>query len=126
MFRHRRAVILIWCGLLIVGAVLAPMAMGVLSPGSNHTKSGEAVDGYGILEQELGIRPTMLTVVFTSDTLRADDPLFMDEMDQALAGLQDIEELDPPITYRSTGDQRKSIHLRSLEIFHGRHFKIIP
>jgi len=104
VFRHRKAVILAWCGLLIVGAVLAPMAMDVLAPGSNHTNSGEAADGYRILEQEVGIRPAVLTVVFTSDTLRADDPLFMDEMDQALAGLQDIEDLDSPITYRSTGD----------------------
>ena len=106
VFRHRKAVILSWCGLLIVGAVLAPMAMGVLVPGSNHTNSGEAANGYRILEQELGIRPSVLTVVFTSDIIRADDPLFMDEMNQALVGLQDIEDLDSPITYRSTGDPR--------------------
>jgi RND superfamily putative drug exporter len=104
VFRHRRKVILSWCVLLIVGAVLAPMAMDVLRPGAQQTKSGEAVDGYGILEQELGIRPHIMTVVFTSETLRADDQQFMDEMDHALAGLQDIEDLDPPITYRSTGD----------------------
>ncbi len=106
IFRHRKAVILVWCLLLIVGAVLAPMAMDVLAPGSNHTNSGEAIDGYRVLEQEFGIRPAVLTVVFTSDMLRADDPIFMDEMGLALAGLQDMEDLDPPITYRSTGDPR--------------------
>jgi len=64
IFRHRKAVILIWCLLLVVGAVLAPMAMDVLAPGSNHTNSGEAIDGYRVLEQEFGIRPAVLTVVF--------------------------------------------------------------
>ena len=106
VFRHRKAVLLIWCLLLIVGAVLGPMAMNALAPGSNHTASGEGADGYRILEQEFGIRPTILTIVFTSDTLRADDPLFMDEMDQALVGLREIEKIDSPITYRSTGDPR--------------------
>ncbi|TEU03315.1 MAG: MMPL family transporter, partial [Dehalococcoidia bacterium] len=106
VFRHRRAVILVWCGLLIFGAVVAPMAMDVLNPSSSYTNSGEAVEGYKILEQELGIRPNLLAIVFTSDTLLATDPLFLDEMDQALAGLQDIEKLDPPITYRSTGYPR--------------------
>jgi len=104
VFRHRRAVILIWCVLLIFGAALAPMAMDALRPASSYTKSGEAVEGSRILEQELGIRPNILTIVFTSDTLLATNPVFMDEMDQSLAGLQDIEKLDPPITYRSTGD----------------------
>jgi len=56
------------------------------------------------LEQELGIRPNVLIVVFTSETLRADDPQFMDEMDNALAGLHGIENLDLPITYRSSGN----------------------
>jgi RND superfamily putative drug exporter len=106
VFRHRKAVILTWCVLLIVGAVIGPMAMNALAPGSNHTSSGEAADGYRILEQELGIRPTVLSIVFTSDTLRADNPQFMGEMDKALAGLQGIEKIDPPITYSSTGDPR--------------------
>gem|GEM_PF-531469 len=106
VFRHRRAVIYVWCALLVVGAVVGPMAMNALAPGSNHTTSGEAADGYRILEQEFGIRPTVLSIVFTSDSLRADSTQFMDEMDQALAGLQDIEKIDSPITYRSTGDPR--------------------
>jgi len=82
------------------------MAMDVLLPGAGQTNSGEAADGSRILEKEFGIRPHMMTIVFTSETLRADSTQFMDEMDLALAGLQDIEELDPPITYRSTGDPR--------------------
>jgi len=105
VFRHRRAVILAWVVIIIIGAVLASGVSGVLGYGGYFT-SGEADEGATILEEELGIRRNAMTVVFSSETLRANDPLFMDEMDRALAGLQDIEDLDPPITYRSTGDPR--------------------
>jgi len=104
VFRHRWAVIFTWLVLIILSAVLAIRVMSVLAPGAYYTTSGEAVDGYRILEQDLGIRPNMLTVVFTSETLRVDDPLYTDEVDQALAGLRDMQSLDPPITYRNTGD----------------------
>ncbi len=104
VFRHRWAVILIWLTIIILSAVLAPKAWSRLSAGAVFTGRGEAAEGCRILEQELGIRANTLVVVFHSDTLRADDPCFMDEMDAALCGLNDLSELDPPITYRSTGD----------------------
>jgi len=106
IFRHRRAVILIWLVFIIISAAAIPWISSILAHGVSSPTQGEAVDGGNILEQELGIRPNVLTVVFTSDTLRADDPLFMNEMDYALAGMKHIDNLDPPITYRSTGDPR--------------------
>jgi len=104
VFRHRKAVMLASLIIIIASGVAATMASSVLSHGAFMSTSGEAVEGYEILEQELGIRSNFLVVVFSSETLRADDPQLMDEMDLALADLHGIEKLDPPITYRSSGN----------------------
>jgi RND superfamily putative drug exporter len=104
VFKHRRAVIIVWLVVIVLSAVLAPKAWSRLAAGAVFTDRGDAAEGSRILEQELGIKANTLVVVFHSDTLRADDPRFMDEMDAALGGLEDLSGLDPPITYRSIGD----------------------
>ena len=104
VFRHRKAVMLAWLIIIIASGVAATMVSSVLSNGAYMPTSGEAVEGSQILEQELGIRPNVMIVVFSSETIRADDPQFMDEMDNALAGLHGIENLDSPITYHSSGN----------------------
>ena len=104
VFRHRKAVMLAWLIIIIASGVAATMVSSVLSHGAYMPTSGEAVEGSQILEQELGIRPNVMIVVFSSETIRADDPQFMDEMDNALAGLHGIENLDSPITYHSSGN----------------------
>jgi len=103
-FKHRRAVILTWLLIIVLSAIVAPRVSDKLAHGAVAPTQGEAATGYNILEQELGIRANTLVAVFTSETLTADDPLFQNEMDAALTGLQGMQELDPPITYRSTGD----------------------
>jgi RND superfamily putative drug exporter len=103
-YRHRRAIIVAWLSIILLSAVAAPKVSSRLSHGASDVSSGEAANGYAILERELGIRANQLVVVFRSESLRTDDPLFMDEVDAALSGLAGIESLDPPITYRSSGD----------------------
>jgi len=103
-FRHRRAVIIAWLLIIVLSAVVAPKVSSRLAHGASDTSRGEAAEGSRILEQELGIRANTLVVVFKSETLQTSDSLFMDEVDAALTGLADIESLDSPITYRSTGD----------------------
>ena len=104
VFRHRRVVIAAWLVIILLSAIVAPKVSSRLSMGSVAPTRGETMEGYRILEEELGITPNTMVVAFRSETLHADDPLFMDEMDAALAGLQDMEELDTPITYRNTGN----------------------
>ena len=106
VFRYRWLVICTWLILIIPGIVVAPTISSHLAHGAYSTKSGESAEGAVILESELGIRPNVITVVFSSDTLMADDPIFMDEVDQALIGITHIEGLAPPMTYRGTGDPR--------------------
>lgn len=104
VFKHRRAVIVAWLAIILLSAAVAPKVSGKLAHGATDTTRGEAAEGSKILEQDLGIRANALVVVFKSETLRADDQLFMDEMDAALAGIADLDNLDPPITYGKTGD----------------------
>ena len=110
VFKHRRAVIIAWLVVIVLSALVAPKVSSRLAPGAVNPTRGEAADGYRILDQELGIRTNTLVVVFKSDTLQASDPLFMDEMDAAMASFQGIPELDPPITYRSSSDPNLISH----------------
>jgi RND superfamily putative drug exporter len=105
-YRNRRLVILIWLGIILLSVALVPRVSSILAHGATETTRGEAAEGYALLEEDLGLERNAMIVVFTSDTLRTDDPQFAFEMDAALAGLRDIEELDPPMTYASTGDPR--------------------
>jgi RND superfamily putative drug exporter len=91
---------------LAVCAFVAPKVSKKLVPGAALPSECEAAYGYKMLEQELGIKGNTFLVVLSSETLRADDPLFMDQEDKALGGLQGIPELSDPVTYRSTGDPR--------------------
>ena len=104
IFKHRWAVILTWIVIIAACAIVAPKVSSKLVPGAALPSKGEAADGYRILEQELGIKYNTMLVVFTSETLRADDPRYMDQEDNALAGLQGIPQLGDPVTYRNTGD----------------------
>jgi RND superfamily putative drug exporter len=104
VFKRRRAVIIAWMVAIVLSAVLAPKAWSRMASGGAFTDRGESAEGSRILEQELGVKANTLVVVFHSDTLRADDPSYMDEMDAALCGLKDLSALDAPITYRSMGD----------------------
>jgi RND superfamily putative drug exporter len=106
VFRHRKAVILVWLVILAVCAFVAPKVSQKLVPGAALPSKCEAAYGYKMLEQELGIKCNTFLLVIRSETLRADDPLFMDQEDEALGGLQGIPELSDPVTYRSTGDPR--------------------
>lgn len=104
VFRHRRTIILIWLVILAVCVSVAPKVSSKLVPGAALPKKGEAFDGYRILDEELNINSNCLIVVFSSESLRADDPLFMDQEDDALGSLQGIPELCDPVTYRNTQD----------------------
>jgi putative drug exporter of the RND superfamily len=103
-FRHRRAVIVAWLAIILLSAIAAPRVSGKLSHGASDVTGGEAAQGYAILERELGIRANTLVVVFRSESLRAGDTTYMDEIDAAFSHLANVENLDPPITYRSSGD----------------------
>ncbi len=104
VFRHRWAVIVVWLVILAICAFVAPKVSSKLVPGAALPSQGEAAYGYKVLEQDLGIKYNTMLVVFTSETLRADDPRYMDQEDNALAGLQGIPQLGDPVTYRNTGD----------------------
>lgn len=92
--------------LFILGAVFAPRVTTALKAGGYAEEESEAALGAKLLEQELGISPSSLTIVFSSETLTVDDPQFNREMEAALTTLRKMKEVREVVTFTSSGDPR--------------------
>jgi len=106
VYKHRRLAIVAWAVLLAVGAVFAPQITTYLKAGGYAEAESEAAVGARILEQELGLSPSSLTIVFTSETLTVDQPGFVHEMDAALSDLTKMEAVREVVTFVNSGDPR--------------------
>jgi len=106
VFGHRRAVVLGWLVLLVVGVVFAPRVTDSLKAGGYAETESEAAIASRILEEELGISPSRLTIVFTSPTLTVDHAGFTREMTGALEGLALMPEIESVTTFFSSDDPR--------------------
>lgn len=96
--RHPRKIAGAW--LLLVACVLPllPHIDGPLKVGGFSAPDSEGAKAVAILQEELGFSPSQLAVIFTSDTLRADDPAFLREVDAAVAPLRALPYVDDVIT----------------------------
>jgi len=103
-FRHRRIVILIWMGIFALGIVFAPKVGTALKAGGYAEEESEAARGLKLLEEELGLSPSSLTIVFSSETLQVGDPPFAQEMEAALADLREMKEVREVVTFTSPDD----------------------
>jgi RND superfamily putative drug exporter len=74
--RHARLVIGAWGLLLLVALPLAPQAPGALSAGGFILDDLESARAKALLEDELGVPPSALVVVLTSETATAGTPEF--------------------------------------------------
>jgi RND superfamily putative drug exporter len=74
--RHARLVIGAWGLLLLAALALAPQAPGALSAGGFILDDLESARAKAVLEDELGVPPSALVVVFTSETATAGSPGF--------------------------------------------------
>ncbi len=104
VFRHRFVVIGVWVALLAIGAIFAPQITTSLKSGGYAEQESEAALGSKLLEEELGLSPSSLTVVFRSESLTVDDIAFRQEMESALADLEEMEEVGDVVTFFNSGD----------------------
>ena len=65
-----------WALVLLAALPFAPQAPGVLSAGGFILDDLESARAKALLEDELGVPPSALVVVFHSDTLEAGTPAF--------------------------------------------------
>src|SRR5690348_2041978 len=99
MVRRRWLVLVLW--LVAVGSALpfAPRIASVLQSGgfsSPEMQSQQAVD---LLVQKLHYHLTAVQVIFTSETLTADAPQFVQEANDALSGLANWSQVDGMVTF---------------------------
>ncbi|MBI3953251.1 MAG: MMPL family transporter, partial [Chloroflexi bacterium] len=83
VYRWRWAIIAAWGALLVVGLLLAPRASSRLKGGFGEVDT-ESRRALSILERDLGLTPTVHTLVYHSDRLTVDEPVFRQEMQASL------------------------------------------
>ena len=92
--------------MLAVGAFFAPGIMSHLKAGGFSDTGSESTEGFRILEEELGLSPSSLTVVFHSETLTVDESLFAQQVDAALMDITGMPQVREVITFFNSGIPR--------------------
>jgi RND superfamily putative drug exporter len=87
--RRRWWVVGVWAVVLLAALPFAPRAPGVLSAGGFILDDLESARAKSLLEDELGLPPSALVVVFHSDTLEAGTPEFEVAAAQAMQDIPD-------------------------------------
>ncbi|MBI2303464.1 MAG: MMPL family transporter [Chloroflexi bacterium] len=102
--RARWWVLLLWAVIFGASLIFVPQVSGVLKAGGYTNPDSESARAFDVLNRELGTSPSSLQVVFSSPSLPATDPRFLQQMDTALAGLKGMREVSGIETYASSGD----------------------
>ena len=76
VYRRRRWMIAAWAVLLLIALPLAPRAASVLRAGGFTLDSLESARAHRLLEQELGLAPSALVLVYSSSSARAGSEAF--------------------------------------------------
>ncbi len=99
MFRARRLVVVAWLLVLLCSIPFAPRASSALKGGGFANGTSETDQATALLVSDLGYYPSNLTVVFSSPTLRAEDPRFRRAMEAALAPVARLPKIARIDTY---------------------------
>lgn len=91
--RYRWLIAGLWLVAAAAALPFAPQASNVLQSGGFISPDSESQRAVDLLTQKLGVQPTIVQVLFTSQIYSADDPRFAQESEQALAGLRSWSEV---------------------------------
>ena len=87
MHAHRRAVIGVWLGVLLLALPFAPQAPGALQAGGFDLPTLESARARALLEEELGAPPSALVLAISSETLDPGSLEFESAAARAVAGV---------------------------------------
>ncbi len=90
---YRWLIVGLWLVAAAVALPFAPQASNVLQPGGFISPTSESQRAVDLLTQKLGVQPTIVQIIFSSQKYTADDPHFVQESEQALAGLRSWSEI---------------------------------
>ena len=99
MVRWRFWIVGIWLLIVLIGLPFAPQVAQALTPGGFSSNSMESQQALNALQTGLHTSFTNVQVVFSSKTLTADDPRFVQEASAALANLNGWSEVTSIIPF---------------------------
>lgn len=107
-FAHkwRWVIIAAWVCLLGFALVFAPKLSSVLKAGSFLPSYSESYKGNELLRHDVGLAPSSLVAMFTSDNLTVDDPRFLAEMNSNVDQLLSMPEVIRVTTFATGGGPR--------------------
>ena len=103
--RWRYWIIAIWALVALASLPFAPRVAQVLAPGGFSSPDMESQRAVDALQQGLHTSFTTVDVIFTSETLTADDPRFVAEANAAVAGLQGWSEVTRVVPFTLSPEQ---------------------
>jgi putative drug exporter of the RND superfamily len=87
-YRWRWVILIVWGAALLLSLPLLPRVAGSLKVGGFSSPNTEAARAREVLERELGFAPSTLLVVYQSDSLQANDPVFAAAIERSLTGVR--------------------------------------
>ena len=93
LFRHRKRVVGLWAVLVLLSLPLAPRVAGILKVGGFANDDAESSRALVTLEQNLGFRPTSLSIIYSSQAWTVDDPRFLAAVQDSLRDVRQVPEV---------------------------------
>ena len=97
--RRRWWIVAAWALLLLAAVPLAPRAPGALSAGGFILDDLESARAKQVLEDEIGLPPSALVIVHSSDTLRAGTPEWTSAVAQATADIPSAPHVERVVSH---------------------------
>jgi RND superfamily putative drug exporter len=108
--RWRYWIIALWALVALASLPFAPRVAQVLAPGGFSSPDMESQRAVDALQQGLHTSFTTVDVIFTSETLTADDPRFVTQANAAVAGLQGWPEVTRVVPFTLSPEQVSRDH----------------
>jgi RND superfamily putative drug exporter len=105
MVKRRWLVLGVWLVAIAVALPFAPRITSVLQSGGFSSPDMESQQAIDLLVQKLHYQLNAVQILFTSQTLTADDPRFIQEADAALAGLSKWSEVTEIVPFTQNPHQ---------------------
>jgi RND superfamily putative drug exporter len=100
LYRHRRAVLVVWGLVLLVALPVAPRVFRALTAGGFSSPDLEAFRASQLLADRFGSNPSNLVLVYQdpTQTLKADDPEFTQQVEDSLIDVKQLSVVERVVT----------------------------
>src|SRR5438105_3561049 len=107
LYRHRRAVLVVWGLVLLVALPVAPRVFRSLTAGGFSSPDLQAFRAAQLLSDRFGSNPSNLVLVYEDPTnaLAADDPAFTERVEDSLVDVRQLNVVERVVTATTSARQ---------------------